>query len=194
MVNFARLILKLGSSVAGFFGRFLGAEGLRRLRNKKRSIKRKIYPRENLNSYIQSQIRILERAAKGSMNILRPLSPHLPIYKPQLTSTFSIFQSRDSSSKERAGKEDNSAMLTNNNSNIPTERLIELLDKRFYMIICVLVLFVVLFFLYLFVSLYLYYLTLEEIIDWNKSLGMPIDISYGWREGVKLSTGLKLRS
>lgn len=25
------------------------------------------------------------------MNILRPLSPHLPIYKPQLTSTFSIF-------------------------------------------------------------------------------------------------------
>src|SRR3954471_16029207 len=28
---------------------------LRRLRNKKRSIKRKIYPRENLNSYIQSQ-------------------------------------------------------------------------------------------------------------------------------------------
>ena len=85
-------------------------------------------------------------------------------------------------------------MLTNNNSNIPTERLIELLDKRFYMIICVLVLFVVLFFLYLFVSLYLYYLTLEEIIDWNKSLGMPIDISYGWREGVKLSTGLKLRS
>nr|YP_009121956.1 succinate dehydrogenase subunit 3 [Hyoscyamus niger]AJK91400.1 succinate dehydrogenase subunit 3 [Hyoscyamus niger] len=24
------------------------------------------------------------------MNILRPLSPHLPIYKPQLTSTFSI--------------------------------------------------------------------------------------------------------
>jgi len=24
-------------------------------------------------------------------NILRPLSPHLPIYKPQLTSTFSIF-------------------------------------------------------------------------------------------------------
>ena len=90
MVNFARLILKLGSSVAGFFGRFLGAEGLRRLRNKKRSIKRKIYPRENLNSYIQSQIRILERAAKGSMNILRPLSPHLPIYKPQLISTFPI--------------------------------------------------------------------------------------------------------
>lgn len=28
---------------------------LRRLRNKKRSIKRKIYPRKNLNSYIQSQ-------------------------------------------------------------------------------------------------------------------------------------------
>ena len=28
---------------------------LRRLRNKKRSIKRKIYPKENLNSYIQSQ-------------------------------------------------------------------------------------------------------------------------------------------
>jgi succinate dehydrogenase (ubiquinone) cytochrome b560 subunit len=26
-----------------------------------------------------------------TMNILRPLSPHLPIYKPQLTSTFSIF-------------------------------------------------------------------------------------------------------
>jgi hypothetical protein len=25
-----------------------------------------------------------------NMNILRPLSPHLPIYKPQLTSTFSI--------------------------------------------------------------------------------------------------------
>ncbi|KAF4349951.1 hypothetical protein G4B88_002373 (mitochondrion) [Cannabis sativa] len=24
------------------------------------------------------------------MNILRPLSPHLPIYKPQLTSTFPI--------------------------------------------------------------------------------------------------------
>ena len=86
------MILKLGSSVAGFFGRFLGSERLRRLRNKKRSIKRKIYPRENLNSYIQSQIRILERAAKGSMNILRPLSPHLPIYKPQLTATFPISQ------------------------------------------------------------------------------------------------------
>nr|QDS78280.2 succinate dehydrogenase subunit 3 [Camellia sinensis var. assamica] len=26
------------------------------------------------------------------MNILRPLSPHLPIYKPQLTSTFPIFR------------------------------------------------------------------------------------------------------
>lgn len=26
----------------------------------------------------------------NSMNILRPLSPHLPIYKPQLTSTFPI--------------------------------------------------------------------------------------------------------
>nr|UBB39973.1 succinate dehydrogenase subunit 3 [Chionanthus retusus] len=25
------------------------------------------------------------------MNILRPLSPHLPIYKPQLTSTFPIY-------------------------------------------------------------------------------------------------------
>ena len=49
---------------------------LRRLRNKKRSIKRKIYPRENLNSYIQSQIRILESAAKGSMNILRPRMRH----------------------------------------------------------------------------------------------------------------------
>lgn len=26
-----------------------------------------------------------------NMNILRPLSPHLPIYKPQLTSTFPIY-------------------------------------------------------------------------------------------------------
>lgn len=31
------------------------------------------------------------RTYPETLNILRPLSPHLPIYKPQLTSTFSIF-------------------------------------------------------------------------------------------------------
>ncbi|YP_006460151.1 succinate dehydrogenase subunit 3 (mitochondrion) [Erythranthe guttata] len=32
----------------------------------------------------------MKKKIQPKMNILRPLSPHLPIYKPQLTSTFPI--------------------------------------------------------------------------------------------------------
>ena len=61
---------------------------LRRLRNKKRSIKRKIYPRENLNNYIQSQttwklplfhgnlpITKMHRGTKRTSYIPFPLNP-----------------------------------------------------------------------------------------------------------------------
>ncbi|CAB4293878.1 unnamed protein product [Prunus armeniaca] len=55
----------------------------------------------------------------------------------------------------------------------------------------VFVLVVLLLFIYLFKSLFLHHSVLCEIIEWNQSLGLPIDLTYGWREGVKLSTGLK---
>lgn len=50
----------------------------------------------SLASFLFSVCRSASRANELSqiqpnMNSLRPLSPHLPIYKPQLTSTFSIF-------------------------------------------------------------------------------------------------------
>jgi len=73
------------------------------LRNKFENIKRKINENESIqneekkeffntgldflcNDLIRRGNPILKRK-----NFLRPLSPHLPIYKPQLTSTFPIF-------------------------------------------------------------------------------------------------------
>jgi succinate dehydrogenase cytochrome b556 subunit len=52
-----------------------------------------LYPPGNPSKRAFSSLRDPQddSARVDTMNILRPLSPHLPIYKPQLTSTFSIF-------------------------------------------------------------------------------------------------------
>jgi polyferredoxin len=64
-------------------------------------------------------------------------------------------------------------------------------EKRLKIFLSLLLFFFTLLFTYLFYSLFIYSNSLEEIIAWNKSLGLPIHLSYGWVEGVKLSTGPK---
>nr|YP_010500505.1 succinate dehydrogenase subunit 3 [Theobroma cacao]YP_010500537.1 succinate dehydrogenase subunit 3 [Theobroma grandiflorum]UXB55738.1 succinate dehydrogenase subunit 3 [Theobroma cacao]UXB55770.1 succinate dehydrogenase subunit 3 [Theobroma grandiflorum] len=67
------------------------------LLNEKKNIKRTAIntikneeKKEFLNKLLDYLYDDLIRRANHSKNILRPLSPHLPIYKPQLTSTFPI--------------------------------------------------------------------------------------------------------